>query len=69
MPNAVAIKTFEVVSGSTENMWYKITVKFNGTVVDEFLKPTMSEAQRDFHLAGYQQMAWSEAPLAVVWGR
>jgi hypothetical protein len=49
-----ATKEFEVEEGSTDNMWYKITVKFRGTVVDEFLTPTQREARLQFEAAGYK---------------
>ena len=49
-----AIKEFTVTEGSIENAWYKITVRFRGKIVDEFVKPTMKEAQADFERAGYE---------------
>lgn len=49
-----AIKEFVVTEGSIEHAWYKITVMFRGKIVDEFVKPTMREAQRDFQQAGYR---------------
>lgn len=59
---SAAVKEFEVDEDSTENMWYRITVKFRdgktlgGVVVDEFLFPTMREAQRAFKNAGYRKV-------------
>jgi hypothetical protein len=49
-----AVKEFEVHEGSTEGMWYRISVYFNGQFVEEFLKPTMREARQAFLLAGYK---------------
>jgi hypothetical protein len=49
-----ATKNFEVSHGSTENMWYKVEVRFRGRVVDTFLCPTMKEAWNAFERAGYE---------------
>ncbi len=49
-----AIRQFDVEQGSTEGMWYRIVVKYRNVVVDDFLFPTMKEAQRAFENAGYQ---------------
>lgn len=64
MPDA--IKEFEVEEGSTRNSWYRIVVKFRGKKVDEFLRPTMSEARRDYHSAGYKPVAWAEGSRIVL---
>lgn len=52
-----ATGTFDVEERSTENMWYQITVKFRGEVVDVFLKPTMRKAKLAFEHAGYTAKA------------
>lgn len=49
-------KEFQVEEGSTENMWYRIRVFFRGVVVEEFLRPTMKEAQTAFENAGYKDV-------------
>jgi len=48
------VKKFEVEERSTENMWYVIRVFFRGKIVEEFLRPTMREAQAAFEHAGYK---------------
>jgi hypothetical protein len=49
-----AIKTFEVVEGSTRTMEYSISVRFKGVEVEYFMAPTMQGARDKFHAAGYQ---------------
>ena len=56
----VAGKTFAVESETIPGGWYKITVRFNGIVVDMFEKPTMEEAEREFREAGYKYIAWED---------
>ena len=60
-----AIKTFEVETETTANSWYKITVKFNGVVVDEFLEPTAEGASWKFCNAGYRSVGWPEGGRIV----
>lgn len=49
-----AIKEFEMIEGSTSNMWYLINVRWRGVLVDRFHFPTMKEAKDAFAAAGYK---------------
>jgi hypothetical protein len=57
-----ATKSFDVSAGSTENMWYRIEVRFRGATVDTFLTPTMREAWDAFERAGYRQSGFTRLP-------
>lgn len=50
----IATKRFDIEEYSTDNLWYRIIVRFRGQVVDDFLCPTWLEARRAYELAGYQ---------------
>lgn len=55
----IAVKEFEIREGSTANSWYEIGVYFKDDLVENFLKPTMSEARSDFERAGYRRIDWA----------
>lgn len=56
MPRGLYVKWFEVVERTVqESMYYRIEVRFNGVMVDEFERPTMREAVLAFEHAGYKR--------------
>lgn len=57
MNEFVAAKIFTVKEFSTEQMYYRIEIAFNGKVVEVIERPTQREALRDFELAGYRRVA------------
>lgn len=52
-----AVQVYEIDEGSTENMWYRITVRRRGVVVEVFETETMRQAQQQLENAGYKR-AW-----------
>ena len=68
MPVGQAIRVYDVVEHSTENMWYEITVRYHGKIVASFVKPTMREARLAYEQAGYQPIAWREGSRIVLQG-
>ena len=63
---AEVIKIFNIEEGATPNGRYRITVTYNGKVVDIFSRNTMFAAQSALIAAGYQRLVWARGERVIL---
>jgi hypothetical protein len=68
MPTGTAVRVYDIIEGDIQGGFYKITVRFGGRKVKEYVERTKLKAFAAFERDGFQLVAWAEGKRIVLRG-